>query len=112
MLKTVYKIITGLLIALGVVHVLYTAREYEGLSLDALWFVSAGVAVILVGLINVILLRCAGEDPVVRWIGFGSIFTITMLFAVALLVLREPQVFIGLFLSGFEAAASLLLRRG
>jgi len=32
-----------------------------------------------------------------------------MLFAVALLVLREPQVFIGLFLSGFEAAASLLL---
>jgi Na+-driven multidrug efflux pump len=110
-LKTLYKITTGLLIALGVVHVLYTAREYDAFSLDALWFISAGIAIILVGLINVILLRGAGKDRVVRWIGFGTNLIVVLLFAAALLVLRAPQVFIGLFLSGFTAAASLLLSR-
>lgn len=112
MLKTLYKITTGLLIALGVAHVLYTAREYDGFSLDALWFISAGIAIILAGLINVILLRRASKDRVVCWIGFGANLTVALFFAAALLVLREPQVFIGLFLSGFAAAASLLLSRG
>jgi Na+-driven multidrug efflux pump len=111
-LKTLYKTTTGLLIALGVVHVLYTAREYDTFSLDALWFISAGIAIILAGLINVILLRGAGKDRVVRWIGFGTNLIVVLLFAAALLVLREPQVFIGLFLSGFTAATSLLLSRG
>ena len=102
-----YQITTVLLIALGTVHVGFTFHEFEEFSLDALWFTSAGIAIILVGLVNIILLRGAGKDRVVRWIGFGSNLTVAFLFTGALVVLREPQVFIGLFLSFVEAALSL-----
>ena len=112
MLKRLYKLSTGLLIALGAVHVAYTPWVYDGYSLDALWFISAGIAIIFAGLMNVVLLRGAGEDRVVWRIVVGTNLAITLLFPAALLVLREPQVFIGLFLAGFEAVASWLLPTG
>jgi hypothetical protein len=45
----------------------------------------------------------------VLWIGLGTNLTVTVLFAVVLVVLRESQVFIGFYLSGCETAASFLL---
>ena len=93
------------------VHVTYTPWAYDGFSLDAMWFVGSGMAIIFAGLLNIVLLRGAGKDPVTRWVVFGANLVLVLGFAVALLVLREPQVFIGLFLAGFEAVASLLISR-
>jgi len=110
-LKSLYKIATGLFTALGVVHVAYTPWVYDRFSLDAMWFVGSGMAIIFAGLLNVVLLRGAGKDRVTAWLVFGTNILLVLGFAVALLVLREPQVFIGLFLAGIEAVASLLISR-
>jgi hypothetical protein len=112
MLKTLHKLFTGLLITLGIVHVAYTPCVYAGFSLDVLWFISAGMAIIFAGLINIVLLRVAGKDRLVWWLGFGTNLTLALGFAAALLALREPQVFIGLFLSGFLTVASGASRTG
>ncbi len=56
MTKTAHKIITGLIIALGSLHVLFTFHDYDEFSLRALWFASAGVAILLTGFLNIILL--------------------------------------------------------
>jgi hypothetical protein len=111
MLKTLYQITTGLLIALGVVHVWFTRYAYDGFSLDALWFIGSGAAIIFAGLLNIVILRGAGKDRVVWWLVFGTNLTLALGFTASLLVLKEPQVFIGIFLSGCEAIASLLLPR-
>ena len=111
MLKTLYQIATGLLIALGVVHVWFTRYAYDGFSLDALWFIGSGMAIIFAGLLNIVMLRGAGKDRVVWWLVFGTNLVLVLGFAVSLLVLKEPQVFVGICLSGFEAVASLLISR-
>jgi hypothetical protein len=110
-LNTLYKIATGLLTALGAVHIAYTPWVYDGFSLDALWFIGSGIAIIFAGLLNVFLLRDKGKDRVMRWLVLGTNLILVFGFAGGLLVLKEPQVFIGLFLSGFEAVASLLISR-
>ena len=62
MLRTAHKILTGLIIALGLLHVLVTFHDYDEFSLRALWFASAGVAIILAGFLNIVLLREVGKD--------------------------------------------------
>jgi hypothetical protein len=37
-------------IAIGVVHVAFTATSFDRPSLDALWFAGSGVAVVLIGM--------------------------------------------------------------
>ncbi len=59
MLKTAHKILTGIIIALGVLHVLVTFHNYDSFSIRGLWFASAGVAIILAGFLNIVLLRDA-----------------------------------------------------
>jgi hypothetical protein len=111
MLKTLYQITTGLLIALGIVHVWFTRYAYDGFSLDALWFIGSGMAIIFAGLLNIVILSGAGTDRVVWWLVLSTNLILVLGFAVSLLVLREPQVFIGIFLAGFEAVALLRLSR-
>jgi hypothetical protein len=53
MLRTSHKIITGLMIALGLLHVSVTFVDYDTFSMNALWFASAGVAIIPAGFLNV-----------------------------------------------------------
>ena len=65
MLRTAHKILTGIIIALGTLHVLITFHDYDSFSVRALWFASAGIAIILAGFLNIILLRDAGKDTVV-----------------------------------------------
>lgn len=66
MMRATHKIITGLMIALGLIHILFTFHDYDTFSMRALWFASAGVAIILAGFLNIVLLRDVGKDKVVR----------------------------------------------
>ncbi len=49
MLRAIHKIVTGLMIALGLIHILFTFHDYDEFSMRALWFASTGVAIILAG---------------------------------------------------------------
>src|SRR5215210_1765662 len=95
MLKTAHKILTTIIIALGILHVLVTFHDYDSFSVRALWFASAGVAIILAGFLNIILLRDAGKDRVVWMLCLITNLIFAVMFVLALLVLRQPQVFVG-----------------
>ncbi len=105
MLRTAHKILTGIIIALGVLHVLVTFHDYDSFSLRALWFASAGVAIILAGFLNIILLRDAGKDTVVLTLCIITNLIFSVMFVLALMVLPQPQVFVG---AGLFIAATIL----
>jgi hypothetical protein len=104
MLKTAHKILTGIIIALGILHVLVTFHDYDSFTVRALWFASAGVAIILAGFLNIILLRDVGKDRVVWMLCFITNLIFAVMFVLALLVLAQPQVFVG---AGLFIAATL-----
>ena len=95
MLKTAYKILTGVIIALGLLHVLVTFHDYDSFSLRALWFASAGIAIILAGFLNIILLRDVGKDRVVWMLCLITNLIFAVMFVLALVILPQPQVFVG-----------------
>ena len=98
MLRTIHKIITGLIIALGVLHILFTFHDYDEFSLSALWFASAGVAIILAGFLNIVLLRDVGQDKVVRFLSILTNLIFLVMFIAALYLMQQPQVFFGVAL--------------
>lgn len=95
MLKSAHKILTGIIIALGVLHTLVTFCEHDSFSVEALWFASAGVAIILAGFLNIVLLRDVGKDTVVWMLCLITNLIFAVMFVLALLVLPQPQVFVG-----------------
>ena len=95
MLGTVHKIITALMIALGIIHVLMTFHDYDTFSLSALWFAGAGVAIILAGFLNLVLIRDVGKDKVVWLLCVLTNITFTVMFGAALFLMQQPQVVIG-----------------
>ena len=105
MIRTAHKILTGIIIALGVLHVLVTFHDYDSFSLRALWFASAGVAIILAGFLNIILLRGAGKDTVVLTLCIITNLIFSVMFVLALMVLPQPKVFVG---AGLFIAATIL----
>ena len=104
MLKTAHKILTGIIIALGILHVLVTFHDYDSFTVRALWFASAGVAIILAGFLNIILLRDVGKDRVVWLLCFITNLIFAVMFVLALLILSQPQVFVG---AGLFIAATI-----
>lgn len=105
MLQTVHKILTGIIIALGILHVLVTFHDYDSFSVRALWFASAGVAIILAGFLNIVLLRDVGKDRVVWTLCIIANLIFAVMFVLALLVLPQPQVLVG---AGLFIAATVL----
>ena len=112
MLKTAHKIITSIIIALGLLHVLVTFHDYDGFNLRALWFASAGVAIILAGFLNIILLREVGKDRVARLLCLVANLIFAVMFVLALLILPQPQVFVGAGLFIAAALISVIRLRG
>ena len=110
MLRTAHKILAGVIAALGVLHVSVTFRDYDSFSAGALWFAGAGVAIILAGFLNVILLR-AGRDTVVWLLCSVTNVIFAVMFALALLILPQPQVFVGAGLFIAATFFSLIKRR-
>lgn len=108
MLRTTHKIITGLMIALGLTHILFTFHDYDEFSMRALWFASAGVAIILAGFLNIVLLRDVGKDKLVRLLGILTNLIFVVMFGAVLFLMPQPQVFIGVALFGIAAILALL----
>ena len=99
------------MIALGLLHVSVTFVDYDTFSLRALWFAGAGVAIILAGFLNVVLLRDAGKDRVVRLLSVLANIIFAAMFAAALTLMQQPQVFVGLALFIIAAVTSLTVNK-
>ena len=98
MLRTLHKISSVLLVALGVVHTALTPVFYGRFSHNALWFAGSGLAMIFVGLLNLTLSRDVGRDRVVR-ISCYAANLLTAIFGVLMVAVnREPQVIFGFVL--------------
>ena len=110
MWKLIHKIISGLVIGLGALHCLFTFLNYDHFTLDAMWFLGSGIAIILAGFLNVAAIRVGGSDKVVRFLCLAANLIFVVLFAVALWLLSQPQVFVGVGLF-LVAAISDLMRK-
>lgn len=105
-MKTAYKICSWLVVALGCAHLLFTLHDYDEVSLRAFWFFGAGLSIVYAGFLNLALLRIGGRDRIVRLLCLMANAANTLLFAVAIPLLRQPQVFIGLLLFAFATLAA------
>lgn len=111
MLKTVHTICTYLIIALGLLHLLFTFHDYDAFTLRALWFASAGFAIMFAGFLNLILLRLARKETLVRALCVIANVICASLFGAALWLMQQPQVFVGVLLFSIATIASLAARQ-
>jgi len=108
-------IIAWLLIAFGALHLSLTRRVHPNLDIDAVWFASGGLLIIAIGVLN--LLRVAYSSVAKGVWAVSLIANIVLLlligFMATLLPLRgNPQITLGLVLTGLLTAFSVLRRTG
>jgi hypothetical protein len=82
---------------------------HEGVYPEALWFLGSGIAIILAGIINMMLLITRLRS--VQMIAAIVNMLMTVLFAIATKAVTEPQVYIGIYLFGTGVVLSLLFRK-
>lgn len=97
------------MIALGLLHILFTFRDYDDFSMPALWFASAGVAIILAGFLNLVGLRDGGKDKLVKLLCVLTNLIFVVMFGAVLFLMPQPQVFVGAALFGIAAILALLI---
>lgn len=89
--------LTWLLIAfaglLGAAHVALTPLAYASWTLDALWFLGSGFAIVIAGAANAVGL--ASPDPRNAWAMLAINLIMAGFFAAAWSVLPGPQVIVG-----------------
>lgn len=111
MLKATHKAFAYLIVALGIVHLAFTFAAYSRFSFNALWFIGSGLAIIFAGFLNIVFAFDISGNIATKWLCFIANATSMLLFALALTLFTEPQVFIGLALFAFATVATLLLRQ-
>ena len=111
MLKRLHAVGAWLAVALGAVHVAFTAFAYERFSLGAFWFMGSGFAIVFAGFVNLMLNRGAWRDALSRRLCHLANALTAALFGVGIFLIGEPQVFFGLSLFAFELVAAVLLSR-
>jgi len=115
-MKTLYKVSTFLILALGIIHVSMTPIFFKRFAQDALWFAGGGLMIIFISFFNFILMKDAGGERFVRILCHGA-NVIGLMFAFAMFTLgwlraTPPlQSFFVLFLFIFEAVAALKYSR-
>jgi hypothetical protein len=109
-LNTAYKICSWLIVALGCAHLLFTLHDYDQFTMRAFWFFGSGLAIVFAGFLNVALIRDGGRDQVIKLLCLITNIACALLFAAALMLMRQPQVFIGVALFAFVAIAAFLTR--
>ena len=89
-LKRPLAIAAGLL---GALHIALTPLAYSDWTIDALWFVGSGLAIVVAAAANLLVFEWAGRRSQM----FVAVINLAMgcFFAAAWMVLPEPQVVIG-----------------
>lgn len=100
-MKTIQKIAAGLVVILGLVHIGFTFRDHDRLSMNAMWFAGAGVAIVFAGFLNIAMLRDGGRDRAIWAMCLVANLVLLLMFGAAAYVLRQSQAYIGVFLFMF-----------
>lgn len=85
--------------------------DYAAFTLNAMWFLGTGVAIVLAGFMNLVLLRDVGKDRLVQLLCHLTNVTFALLFARAIFILSQPQVFFGLGLFTFQTLIAFMLSK-
>jgi uncharacterized glyoxalase superfamily protein PhnB len=96
MIYQIRSIIAGIIILMGIVHI-GIAFPANGSDVNQLWFISAGFALVLSGLLNIVTVANCEQ----RWLGYTTLISNVIMFILFLFArrfLREPQVYIGIYL--------------
>lgn len=110
-MKTLYKVSTFLVLALGVLHISLTPMLFRSLTPGALWFVSGGMTIIFLSFFNFILMSDAGKQRIVRLLTHTANL-IGLVFACAMLIIESrrarpgPSSWVVLALLVFETVAA------
>lgn len=110
MLKSAYKICSWLVVALGCAHLAFTLHDYDSFSMRAFYFFGSGLAIVFAGFLNIAHLRGASRDPLTHILCVAANALCALLFAAALTLMQQPQVFVGVALFAFLTLAALLTR--
>lgn len=94
-MRRLLQILTGIALALGAIHLALAALGWRVWSVDALWFVGAGLAILIAGLLNVVMMRTQRPDRVQQAAWIGANVVAAGFFALAWTVLPAPQVVVG-----------------
>jgi peptidoglycan/LPS O-acetylase OafA/YrhL len=105
-----YRICSWLIVALGCAHLLFTLHDYDQFTMRAFWFFGSGLAIVFAGFLNVALIRDGGRDQVIKLLCLITNVACALLFVAALMLMRQPQVFIGVALFAFVTVAAFLTR--
>lgn len=96
MMRGLMKVLTGLAVALGLVHLgLSAVMVARAWGLDTLWFAGSGLAILVAALINIVMIRATQIDRVQAAVWLVANLTLTGFFGLAWLLLKEPQVIVG-----------------
>ena len=110
-MKTLYKVGTFLILALGVLHISLTPVFFRSPTPGALWFVSGGMVIIFLSFFNFILMSDAGKQRIVRMLTYtanalGLVFGCVMLLIESRRSRPGPSSWVVLGLLVFETVAA------
>ncbi len=110
MLKKIHLICASALILLGVVHTSLTPVIIGRFSMGALYFASAGLAMILLGFLN-LSLRSDNGNRVLRILCHTANIVMTAFAAFAVIVIPEPQAYFGVAVIIIQTLSAFSLKR-
>ena len=113
-MKTLYKVSTFLILALGVLHISMTPMIHRSLTPNALWFVGGGLMIIFLSFFNFIFMSDAGQQRIVRMLThtanlLGLVFGCAMLFIESRRARPGPAAWVVLALLVFETVAAFIV---
>ena len=111
MIKKLHRASAWLLVVLGVIHTSLTPMFYDEFSAEPMWFAGAGLAMSLIGILNVALSRSVGDDRLVSTL-CRTANLIFALFGLAIVrAVPQPQAYLGLVLILTMTVTSFLIVR-
>jgi hypothetical protein len=109
MVKRLHQICTYLLIALGTVHTSLTPVFNKEFSVEAMYFASAGLAMVVIGFLNIAMSRNADDRLTVILCDIANVL-FTVFGLLTALAIREPQAYFGMVLLLTITATSFRVR--
>ena len=82
-MRQVYLVLAVLIILLGLVHLLATFQLFNAFTSRALWFASAGLAIVMTGILNLLSRAYGAAANGVRWAAIGANLVMTLFAALA-----------------------------
>ena len=95
MIRRLLPALTGVALFLGLIHLGLSAFAWRDLNEGALWFAGSGLAIVLGGLVNGVMIRADPVDRVQRAVWVLANVLMAAFFGLAWTVLKAPQVVVG-----------------